>query len=199
MTIRNELDQVIEKWQLLKHPFYEAWSDGTLSKEALQLYASEYGNFIQLIPQGWSTIGDDVTALEEKEHIELWGSFARALKTNIGQPLLDETRSLLEQTEELFTTPAQALGALYAFEIQQPATSVSKLEGLRAHYGYPVECEKYFKAHADNWGESARLAQAIDELNQPDQSFALEACEKTSIALWHALSGIHNNTGKTMN
>ncbi|OGO24324.1 MAG: hypothetical protein A2Y54_00730 [Chloroflexi bacterium RBG_16_51_16] len=198
MVIRKELDRIIEKWHLLKHPFYEAWSDGTLSKEALQLYASEYGNFIRLIPQGWSTIGDEATAFEEEEHNELWDSFAHGLNTTIGQPLLEETSGLIGQTKEFFTKPAQALGALYAFEIQQPATSKSKLEGLRAHYSYPEDCENYFKAHAGNWEESSRLAHAISELDLPDQTLALEACEKTSIALWQALSGIHTNTGKMM-
>ena len=198
MVIREELDRVIEKWHLLKHPFYEAWSDGTLGKEALQLYASEYGNFIRLIPQGWLTIGDEATALEEKEHIELWDSFAHGLNTTISQPLLEKTCGLIEQTEKLFTKPAQALGALYAFEIQQPATSKSKLEGLKAHYSYPEDCEKYFKVHAENWEESSRLAQAISELGLSDQTLALEACEKTSIALWQALSGIHTITDKMM-
>ena len=198
MDTRKTLDRVIKKWDLFKHPFYEAWSDGTLSQEALQLYASEYGNFIRLIPNGWSVIGDAATSQEEKEHIELWDSFAHGLNTKISQPQLEESSRLIEQTEELFSTPAQALGALYAFEIQQPATSQSKLQGLRAHYSYPEECEKYFEAHADNWGESTRLVQAITELDLPDQALAVEACEKTSIALWQALSGIHSKTGKMM-
>ena len=50
MSIKNELDAVVAKYDLLGHPFYQAWSAGTLPKEALASYAAEYGAFVQTVP-----------------------------------------------------------------------------------------------------------------------------------------------------
>ena len=46
MNTKKRFDTILEKWDLLKHPFYQAWSAGTLPVEALKVYASEYGAFI---------------------------------------------------------------------------------------------------------------------------------------------------------
>ena len=60
--MKQQLDTILEKWDLLKHPFYQAWSAGTLPVEALQVYAREYGNFIANLPRGWETLNDAATA-----------------------------------------------------------------------------------------------------------------------------------------
>jgi pyrroloquinoline-quinone synthase len=72
MTIKQRLDSTLEKWDLLKHPFYQSWSAGTLPVEALKVYASEYGAFINILTVGWQTLDDPETAKEEQEHAELW-------------------------------------------------------------------------------------------------------------------------------
>src|SRR5258708_10612168 len=41
---------------LLRHPFYQAWSAGTLAEGALATYAREYGAFIRALDCGWSTL-----------------------------------------------------------------------------------------------------------------------------------------------
>ena len=38
-TLVESLDALIEKYHLLKHPFYQAWTAGKLSKASLALYA----------------------------------------------------------------------------------------------------------------------------------------------------------------
>ena len=43
MTIREALDRDVLARNLLEHPFYRAWSAGTLPAEALAAYAREYG------------------------------------------------------------------------------------------------------------------------------------------------------------
>ena len=45
------LDRLVEKYHLLKHPFYRAWSDGTLSREALSLYAEQYYQHVKAFPE----------------------------------------------------------------------------------------------------------------------------------------------------
>ena len=50
-TMLDQLDGLIEKFHLLKHPFYRAWTNGTLSKESLQLYAAQYYQHVRAFPE----------------------------------------------------------------------------------------------------------------------------------------------------
>ena len=194
MSIKRQFEPILEKWNLLKHPFYEAWTAGTLPVEALGVYASEYGAFIRMLPQGWETLNDSATASEEQEHAEMWDSFAGALGANIADPQIPQTQELVAAAKRLFSEPASALGALYAFEAQQPATAQSKLDGLVQHYSLPADVQPYFKAHSVNWHEAAKILAAIEKLSVDDQAAARQACEKMAQSLWNALSGIHNKT-----
>ncbi|GBC91834.1 PqqC-like protein [bacterium HR15] len=157
MTIKEQLDQVIARWNLLEHPFYQAWNGGTLPIDALRDYAREYGAFICELPAGWRIQQDEETAHEEEEHIELWAQFAISLGVTVGMPQRSAVHHLVMTARELFAEPATALGALYAFEAQQPATAQSKLEGLTRHYALPDGVRPYFEVHAANHHEAEKL------------------------------------------
>ena len=191
MNIKHRLDETIANWNLLENPFYQAWSDGTLPQEALRTYASEYGALISLMPSGWETLADYEIAQEEREHLELWCDFARGLDTEIGQARVPKVKNLVETAQHLFSTPVTALGALYAFESQQPATAQSKLEGLQSFYNLPHTVEPYFEIHSHNQHESEKLLDQIEFLSSEEQEKALDACETMSAALWDALNGIY--------
>lgn len=194
MDRTQELNEIVEKWNLLKHPFYQAWSAGALPIEALQIYAREYGAFIKTLPQGWLTLNDAETAHEEKGHAELWHDFCKSLGTQEGLPEIPQTASLAQTAKSLFAMPAAALGALYAFEVQQPATAKSKLDGLRNWYKISEAGEKYFAAHSANWHESEKILAQINVLPFSEQEQTLEACAKMSEALWNGLTGIYEKT-----
>lgn len=191
MSIKRELDQAISRWNLLNHPFYQAWEAGELPQEALQAYAREYGAFIALMPQGWETLQDDHTAEEEREHIALWQDFANGLDTAIGEAELPAVRELVASAEEWFALPESALGALYAFEVQQPETARSKLEGLRAHYDLPAQVEPYFEEHSHNEHEAEKLLSRMGDLEVEQQQAAVAACGKMGQVLWDALTDIY--------
>jgi pyrroloquinoline-quinone synthase len=191
MSIKEQIDPILEKWDLLKHPFYQAWSAGTLPVEALQLYAREYGNFIALLPRGWETLADASTAAEEREHAALWADFASALDESPAEASEPAAQELVRNAETLFGSPASALGALYAFESQQPATAKSKLEGLRAHYQLPEAAEPYFEVHSINWHEAAKIRAELERLSPAEQAEARLACEQMAESLWNALTGIY--------
>jgi hypothetical protein len=38
----EKIDAAIAEKNLLKHPFYQDWQEGKLSRESLQLYAAQY-------------------------------------------------------------------------------------------------------------------------------------------------------------
>jgi len=192
--MKTKLDPILEKWNLLKHPFYQAWSAGTLPAEALQVYAREYGNFISTLPRAWETLGDSETAHEEREHAELWTDFTAAVGGFAADASLHSTVNLARVSSELFAARASALGALYAFESQQPATAQSKLDGLKTHYKLPQGAEPYFEIHSSNWHESEKILRLLDTLPADEQAQALAACERMASSLWDALTGIHEAT-----
>ncbi len=192
--MKTQLDSILEKWSLLKHPFYQAWSAGTLPVEALKVYASEYGTFVSILAEGWNTLQDDETAEEEREHAKLWEKFAAALGAKIESPQIRQTQKLIDTARTLFARRASTLGAMYAFEAQQPATAQSKLAGLKTHYSLPAAVEPYFEVHAENWHESEKILKAISALTAEEQDEAVAACEKMSKSLWNALTGIHEKT-----
>ena len=192
--MKQNLDTVLEKWNLLKHPFYQAWSAGTLPVDALQVYAREYGNFIATLPRGWETLNDAETAAEEREHAEMWTDFTAALGSFTADASLPATSNLVAASRTLFAARASALGAMYAFEAQQPATAQSKLDGLKTHYKLPQGVEPYFEVHAQNQHESEKILRMLESLPAAEQAEALAACEQMAASLWDALTGIHDAT-----
>jgi Pyrroloquinoline quinone (Coenzyme PQQ) biosynthesis protein C len=125
---------VFEQYNLLRHPFYLAWNEGRLTKEQMAIYAGEYGSFIQLISEGWQVAGEQAIAKEEEEHYVLWKNFAESLDAKNMGATIGQVNELVSSVKNCFGSYAGALGALYAFEAQQPATATSKLEGLKKHY-----------------------------------------------------------------
>jgi pyrroloquinoline-quinone synthase len=194
-AIDAQLSETVRRWDLLQHPFYRSWSAGTLPAEALASYAREYGAFINLLPLGWETQHDAETADEEREHAELWDDFAAALRTRVGAPAIAETTALCATARRLFADPAGAMGALYAFEAQQPPTATSKLDGLRRHYALGPRAEVYFEKHTANHHEARKLMERIAALDADGQARAAAACDEMGKALWNALSGIHSSAG----
>ena len=192
MTLKTELNERRSRWALQNHPFYQAWESGTLPVDALRTYARQYGAFIRLLPHGWQTLNDAETAEEERQHAALWQDFAKGLNTEINQAELPAVAALVENSAKLFARPETALGALYAFEVQQPDTAKTKLDGLRKHYQLPRSVEHYFEAHTNNQHEAAKLLLRISELAPEQQAAALSACEQMSEALWNALTDIYD-------
>ncbi|MYB92641.1 hypothetical protein F4054_08570 [Candidatus Poribacteria bacterium] len=192
MDFKQALDNKIADYNLLNHPFYQAWSAGELPVEVLRIYASEYGAFIATIPNGWETINDPEIAAEETEHIDMWADFANGLDTVVSKAEIPQVKTLLQTADELFSEPATAFGALYAFEAQQPATAQSKLAGLQAFYQLPKTVEPYFETHSHNEHEAEKLLEYIGALPSESHTTVVQACEQMSTALWNALTGIHD-------
>src|SRR4051794_26130736 len=71
----TEFAASLERWNLHNHPFYQAWSAGTLPVSALADYARDWGSFVRVIDQGWETLGQREYAAEERVHAELWDDF----------------------------------------------------------------------------------------------------------------------------
>lgn len=187
-----ELDEIVQRFDLNQHPFYTEWRAGTLPVERLAEYADEWAPFIAAVDGGWDRIGYPEYAAEEREHDQLWSRFRAALGAD-GEMSRPQSRTLLAVGEQAFVSVPEALGALYSFEVQQPATASSKLDGLREHYAGTVgaEAQQYFVEHAVVTDEPAMLAELIEGLSDGDFARAKTACAIFSAAAWGALDGVY--------
>jgi len=188
----QELDAIVQQFDLNQHPFYTDWRAGTLPIERLAEYADEWAPFIGVLDTGWERIGHPDYAAEEREHDKLWSSFREAL--GAGREMRrPQSKTLLAVGEGAFASVPEALGALYSFEVQQPATASSKLAGLREHYAGTVgaDGQRYFEEHAVETDEPAMLASMIDALSDGDFARARTACAIFSAAAWGALDGVY--------
>ena len=161
----RSIDAEIEERSLLKHPFYQLWTQGKLSQGDLAGYSEEYFQLVRAVPQLVGIIRgfvkDESTKIavsgiveEEIQHVELWANFAKALGVEreelIGYHGTPKTREALAKlrsvTEESF---CQGAAAMYAIESEQPKISRTKLDGLKAFYGMSAAGEgtEYFREH----------------------------------------------------
>ena len=137
MDFKQALDSKIADYNLLNHPFYQAWSAGELPLEALRSYAREYGAFISTVPQGWEALDEAEFAAEEIEHIDLWADFATGLDTTVSEAQIPQVKKLLETANVLFSERATALGALYAFEVTATGNSTIEIRGSESVLSTP--------------------------------------------------------------
>ena len=188
----DELDAIVRSFDLNQHPFYTEWRAGTLPVGRLAEYADEWAPFIGAVDAGWERIGYPEYAAEEREHDELWSRFRAALGAS-GEMRRPQSRALLAVGESAFASVPEALGALYSFEVQQPATASSKLAGLREHYAGTVDADaqEYFRVHAVETDEPAMLAARIESLADGEWARARTACALFSAAAWSALDGVY--------
>jgi pyrroloquinoline-quinone synthase len=222
----NKVDQEIAKYDLLQHPFYQAWSAGDLTSRDLRFYAEQYfhqvSNFPTYLtslharlPEG--TMRRDVLANAYEEecdgsaHSELWLRFLEGMGGN-GSNLSQETP--IPEVTDLVRTfralaqeapVAAAFGALFAYESQVPRIASEKLSGLKQHYGADDRTCSYFALHRiADVHHSNVWRKIISTLVEQDERHAdeiLDGVSRAARALWTALDGIErdrpNHTSKT--
>ncbi|MDP9267062.1 MAG: iron-containing redox enzyme family protein [Acidobacteriota bacterium] len=212
-----ELDRRIAQHDLLCHPFYKAWSAGTLTRAELREYAAQYYNHVAAFPQHLATLAEwlpaselrsavleneaderGVGAPDGRTHDELWLDFAEGMDgTRRGAAPLAEVRELISGFERVARegAPEEALAAFYAYESQVPRVAKEKARGLRELYGAGDKACRYFDLHqtadvhhSGVWRE--QLAQLVTDGGGGDAERALTAAESAAKALWRALDGI---------
>jgi pyrroloquinoline-quinone synthase len=211
----ENLHTALDKLHLLKHEFYQAWSEGKLSKETLQEYAKQYYHHVEAFPRYISTIHsqcDDISSRQvllgnlteeekgEENHPELWLRFSESLGVTREEvknvTKLDNTNNLIEGFFQLARTSyAKGLGALYAYERQVPEIAKSKIAGLKEFYNIiSTEGLKFFNVHitADEWHSEECLG-LIEKLSPEDQEEAFDGAIEGARLLWKFLDGVHTN------
>ncbi len=164
MSLIKRIDEMISEKSLLKHPFYELWSDGKLSVESLTGYSKEYFQLVKAVPSFMtpiiekapeSVIGELIeNQKEEADHIRPWIKFGGELGISEEELLnyngLEKTKKAVSNLSDLMNTYEGGSCAMYAFEKEIPKISQTKLEGMEKFYGMSSDdATEYFKLHTE--------------------------------------------------
>ena len=194
MNLIQRIDQIIEERSLLKHPFYEMWSDGKLTQESLAGYSKEYFQLVKAVPEFMTPIIEKapnsvITELtenqqEESDHIKPWISFAGELGVSNDELLsysgLDKTKKAVSELSELMNTFDGGACAMYAFEKEIPKISQTKLDGLSEFYQITNDnATEYFKLHTEADIRHTASWRNILEKSNADTSNLIEIAEKS--------------------
>src|SRR5262245_14726142 len=115
MNFTHSLVAALSSKHLLKHPFYQAWSDGTLPADALKAYAGQYYHHVTAFPRYVSATHSQCEDLAQRQfllenlndeeagdenHPELWARFAEGVGIARDelerQPAAPATRALVD-------------------------------------------------------------------------------------------------------
>ncbi|HUL35508.1 MAG TPA: CADD family putative folate metabolism protein [Candidatus Eisenbacteria bacterium] len=208
-----KIDAAIAAKNLLKHPFYQDWKAGKLSREALQLYAAQYYRHVEAFPKHLRVLAARTEGavrevvlenLREEEnpsrpHPKLWRDFAAAVGVSEDDitccPALPGAQAAVETFREIVgdRTVAEAVAALYAYESQVPEIATTKIEGLKEFYSVrSPEGLAYFEVHeeADKAHRAAWRNWLLEHAQGSDEEI-LATTNEALDALWGLLDAVH--------
>ena len=209
------LDEMTAERSLLRHPFYQAWTAGTLPLERLRNYAVRYYPHVEAFPRYLSAIHSRCTNLATRQallenlieeergaenHPELWLRFAEALGMSrdkvTGAAPSEAARELVDTFMEVTATApiCGGLAALYVYESQIPAVAIAKIDGLRDRYGITDERglaffavhERADQMHAET--DAALIARHAS--GDADRLAAIHGADRALTALWSMLDSV---------
>jgi pyrroloquinoline-quinone synthase len=193
-NVVQRIDSEIEKRSLLKHSFYKMWSEGKLTLDNLQGYSKEYFQLVKTVPRfvesiAQATCSPDIiinNAREEAEHVELWVRFATALGVSksdlISYGGSEKTNQAVANLMALANLSSEeAIAAMYAYEMELPKISRSKIDGLKKLYGMDSEdATKYFEIHEEADVRHAQIwREILQRIPQERQESAFNAAIKS--------------------
>jgi pyrroloquinoline-quinone synthase len=170
----SRLDECIQKYGLLSHPFYQAWAAGELTRDDLREYAKDYYHHVEAFPCYLAELGlrlndgelrrailanlidekggGDAGGESQPSHADLWLDFVEGLgggRVYKRRPPVAEVREMITWFHRIASegAPEEALAAFYAYESQVPKVAAEKDRGLREMYGANARTRAYFTLH----------------------------------------------------
>jgi pyrroloquinoline-quinone synthase len=199
-SVWGRIERSRERWDVLRHPFYQRWSNGELTREELARYSGQYRHAVEAIAEISAEAAERIPdrpelrrhAAEELGHVRLWDGFVEAAGGDAGDAPNSETEHCVEAwTAEGDVTAL--LARLYAIESGQPEISRTKRDGLVARYGYEDGAgTAYFRVHETRDVEHAtEVRELIAELaDDADGDELVAAAESAFRANWRLLDGV---------
>jgi pyrroloquinoline-quinone synthase len=210
--MRKLLAVTLSDTHLLKHPFYQAWNDGSLPMENLREYAVQYSHHVAAFPrylsathslcesaQARKVLLENLVEEEggEVNHPELWARFADGLgvrRSELNDAPAGQAVGVLIETfmRNAQTSYARGLGALYAYEHQVPEIAKFKQDALKKHFGVSdPRALMFFAVHekADIEHREA-LEDLLGDLSDHEYEQAESAAKEAGQALWAFLDAM---------
>jgi len=208
----KELNQKLDKYHLLNHPFYKSWNEGKLTREIIKDYAEQYYQHVKAFPRYISATHSLCEDIEKRkillenlndeenqnaDHPSLWKNFALAMGAD--EKKIEEVKTeqfTKDMIDNFFkngrSSYAEGLASLYTYERQIPEIAETKIQGLKKYYG--VNSKKgleFFEAHkeADVYHRE-ECEKLLDLLSTEEQEKAEVAALSTAKHLWNFLTGI---------
>jgi pyrroloquinoline-quinone synthase len=221
-SFESRLRDAVMEYSMLKHPFYQAWSEGKLSKAVLAEYSKQYYAHVRAFPTYVSAVHSRCEDLETRQmllenlieeergnenHPELWLRFAESL--GVGREdvkhaeLLDSTKASVAGLKSLTQSHdyREGLAALLGYESQIPEVAKTKREGLKSFYGIAEErAVSFFRVHEDIDVLHQQVEMKILKdhcLTTDEQARTISSAREAAKALWHFLDGVSEKYLKT--
>jgi len=215
LKLSQELRAIVESNSLLEHPFYQAWTRGALSLQDLKLYAGQYYRQVEAFPRWVSSVHSRCPEISARkvllenlvdeeihgtDHPTLWRQFGNACGLSDAElaaaPVLPSTREAVDAYYAMTSGDwTFGLCALYAYEVQVPEVSKSKVDGLQAHYGISQDgAVAFFREHMKYDVRHSEAAAALID-RHGDRQTATAATTRASEALWSFLDGVSEAIG----
>ncbi len=208
----KELNQKLDQYHLLNHPFYKSWNEGKLTREIIKDYAEQYYQHVKAFPRYISATHSLCEDIEKRkillenlndeenrdaDHPKLWKNFAIAMGADAEK--IEEVKAE-KYTSDLIdnffkygrSSYAEGLASLYTYERQVPEVADTKIKGLKQHYGVTSkEGLEFFETHkkADVY-HRVECEKLLDGLSKEEQEKAEKAALSTAKYLWNFLSGV---------
>jgi pyrroloquinoline-quinone synthase len=208
-----KIDAAVAEKNLLKHPFYQDWQAGKLSRESLQLYAAQYYRHVEAFPRHLRVLAaraDETLKpvvlenLAEEEnpsapHPKLWRDFGAAVGVDeediLYSPALPGTQNVVHTFREICgdRSVAEAVAVLYAYESQVPEIAATKIDGLKRFYGVTnSEGLAYFAVHEEaDKAHRAAWRQWLENHASENEDEILASTNQALDALWGALDAVY--------
>lgn len=211
MNLVRRIDREIEIRSLLKHPFYQMWSEGKLALESLQGYSKEYFQLVKAVPEMVERLAlqsdnhDVISNLnEEREHVEPWVKFAGAL--GVPRHELEQyegtskTRDSVNMLLDLASEFDEGVAAMYAYESEIPKISSTKLEGLARYYNMSSnDATEYQRIHESvDLKHAAVWRSILEHIPENGHEDAFSAAVSSLIAQNVLLDSVYENYVRCM-
>lgn len=209
------LEARIAQSAVLQHPFYQAWNAGTLTREALQDYATQYYHHVAAFPAYLSAVHSNTNDLKARRillenlmdeeagspnHPDLWLDFAEGMGVSReevqGAKLQPETVAAIAAFRSACqsTTFTDGVSALYSYESQIPEVAQTKIDGLVNRYAVTDAATlRYFAVHIEADEVHRAQERALLETHittEAQEASALKAADTALNAIWNLLSGV---------
>jgi pyrroloquinoline-quinone synthase len=188
------VETIQRHWDVLRHPFYERWSNGELTPGELAFYAGQYRHAVIALADATCQVGEPGHAEVEREHVGVWDCFCRAVGGDTAAAPTPETAACVAAWSDPHRDATGTLAALYAIESSQPTISQTKRHGLIQHYGAAANSDatRYFDVHAvlDHEHAAQDRLRLVQVMRPADEDRLLAEAERVLTANWWLLDGV---------